>query len=182
MAVEREIKLSFDSAAEAREGVLATGALPFRPRRRQVDTLFDSRDNSLARRSTTLRVRVEDGQSFVTFKGPVQPGVMKTREELETAIGDAAVFVSILGALGFHPGFKYEKYREEFRTPGAILAVDETPVGVFVEIEGEEDAVHALASAMGRAPADYITDSYRTLFLREGARSGNMLFADQPAG
>lgn len=182
MSLEREIKLKFDSAGEARERVLATGALPFRPRRRQVDTLFDTSDHSLVHGGTTLRVRVEDGRSLVTFKGPVRPGVMKTREELETPVGDAAVFVTILGALGFHPGFKYEKFREEFRTPGAILAVDETPVGVFVEIEGEEEAVHALASAMGRRPADYITDSYRTLFLRQGTHRGDMLFADQRQG
>lgn len=180
MSLEREIKLKFASAAEARERVLTTGALPFHPRRRQLDTLFDTADRLLAQGRSVLRVRVEEGQSFVTFKGPVQPGLMKTRDELETAIGDAGALVGILEALGFHAGFKYEKYREEFRSANTILAVDETPVGVFVEVEGDEEAVHALAHAMGRAQADYITDSYRALFVKGGAHSGDMLFADQP--
>ena len=47
-----------------------------------------------------------------------------------------------------------------------IVAVDETPVGVFVEIEGSESGITAMAAAMGRAPADYILDSYRGLFLK----------------
>jgi adenylate cyclase class 2 len=104
---------------------------------------------------------------------------MKMREELETPVGDADVLVGILEALGFHPGFKYEKFREEFRSADTILAVDETPVGVFVEIEGDEESVHALARLMDRSPADYITDSYRALFVKDGVRSGDMLFADR---
>src|SRR5690606_25592349 len=116
---------------------------------------------------TLLRVRADGGQGFVTFKGPVQPGVMKTREEHETSVGDIHVFIGILETLGYRAGFAYEKYREEFQAAQAIVAVDETPVGVFVEIEGDEAAVHALARGMGRTPADYITDSYRALFLKD---------------
>ncbi len=181
MPVEREIKLRFADAVEARERVLGVGALPFRPRRRQLDTLFDTGDNALFQRRSALRVRVEDGQSFVTFKGPVQPGVLKTREELETGIADAGALVAILEALGFRPRFRYEKYREEFRAANAIVAVDETPIGVFVEIEGDEEAVHALARALGRTPVDYITDSYLALFQKHGAPGGDMLF-DHQAG
>lgn len=182
MPLEREIKLRFASAAEARERVVSTGALPFRPRRRQFDTLFDTADGALARQGSLLRVRADSERSFVTFKGPVQPGVMKTRDERETAIGDGHVFIGILEALGFRPGFTYEKYREEFQAEQAIVAVDETPVGVFVEIEGDEAAVHALARAMDRSPADYITDSYRALFLKDGAGRGDMLFSNTPEG
>ena len=179
MPLEREIKLRFATADDARERVLSTGAQPFRPRRRQVDTLFDTDDQTLAQRQSALRVRVEDGQGLLTFKGPVQPGIMKMRDELETPIGDPGVLVGILEALGFRAGFKYEKFREEFRSADTILAVDETPVGVFVEIEGDEESVHNLARLMGRSPADYITDSYRALFVKDGARSGHMLFADR---
>ena len=166
--IEREVKLRFDTAAAARERVLATGARPLRPRRRQLDTLFDTTQNTLAGSGCALRVRMDGERGVVTFKGPVQPGVLKTREEKETPIGDAAVFAGILDALGFHPRFRYEKHREEFQGAGAVLAVDETPIGVFVEIEGDEAAVHALARSMGFGPGDYITDSYRALFLQAG--------------
>ena len=62
-----------------------------------------------------------------------------------------------------------------------MIAVDETPVGVFVEIEGGEDAIHETARALGRAPSDYITDSYRFLFLQHRDANGlagpDMVFA-----
>ena len=43
---------------------------------------------------------------------------------------------------------------------------DETPVGVFVEIEGSDPGIMSMAEALGRTSADYIVDSYRTLFLQ----------------
>lgn len=180
MPVEREIKLRFGSAAEARDRVLAAGARPLRSRRRQIDTLFDTPDSTLFERRSALRVRMDGDRSFVTFKGPVQPGVLKTREELETAIADAGTLVAILEALGFRPRFRYEKYREEFEAANAVLAVDETPAGVFVEIEGEEGAVHALAQALDRTTRDYITDSYLALLLKHGTPGVDIRSADQP--
>ena len=60
-------------------------------------------------------------------------------------------------------------------------AIDETPVGVFVEIEGSEDAIHSIATELGKTSADYITDSYRFLFLQHRDANGldghHMVFA-----
>ena len=53
-----------------------------------------------------------------------------------------------------------------------IVAIDETPVGVFVEIEGSERGIETAAAALGRTTADYIVDSYRGLFLQERERLG----------
>ena len=62
--------------------------------------------------------------------------------------------------------FRYEKYREEFSAEDVIIAIDETPVGTFVEIEGGEEHIHQTAAALGKTPDDYILDSYRTLFVQ----------------
>jgi len=179
--VEREVKLRFDDAASARAAVLSTGALPLRARRLQDDRLFDTDDGMLRRRRSALRLRREAGAVILTFKGPVQPAVVKTREEFETGVVDGAVMSRVLEELGFFVWFRYEKYREEFTFGEAIIAIDETPVGTFVEIEGSNQVIEDAARALGRGPSDYILDSYRNLFLKQCEQRGvpvtDMLFA-----
>ena len=184
--LEREIKLRFGSAEEARALILATGATPLLGRRLQEDSLLDTDDEQLRRRRCVLRVRVENGKSRLTFKGPVQPGLMKVRDEFETVVGDGSVLLRVLEELGLHVWFRYEKYREEFAHEDVIVAVDETPVGIFVEIEGGEQGITAMADALGRSQTDYVLDSYRGLFLQHrealGLTGPDMVFAEPDAG
>lgn len=183
-SLEREIKLRFSSVEDARAAVLAAGCTPRLGRRLQADALLDTDDEQLRRRRCVLRVRVENGKSRVTFKGPVQPSVMKLREEDETLVGDGEVLLKIFKELGLHIWFRYEKYREEFSYDDVIVAIDETPVGVFVEIEGGEQGIEAATVALGRSPADYILDSYRSLFLLHrdalGLATSDMVFEVDP--
>ncbi len=180
--LEREIKLRFATADTARAAVIAAGATPLRCRRLQEDALLDSDDESLRRHGSVLRVRVESGKSTITFKGPIQPSLLRVREELETILGDGATLLDIFTRLGFHIWFRYEKYREEFVLDDVIVAIDETPVGVFVEIEGGDEGIHGMAHALGRGPGDYMLDSYRRIYVHEcaarGIRPTDMLFED----
>jgi len=180
--LEREIKLRFDDAERARIAILDTGATPLRGRRLQEDFLLDSADDDLRRQRCVLRVRVESGRSLLTFKGPVQPSLVKVREEIETIVGDGILVVRILEQLGFHVWFHYQKYREEFARDDVIVALDETPVGTFVEIEGGERGIAEAAEALGRGPDDYLVDSYRRLYQVDCAARGvavtHMLFED----
>src|SRR5438093_9458417 len=112
--IEREIKLRFDDIEAARAAVTRLGATPIRGRRLQEDCLLDTADDVLRRHRSVLRVRMESGKSLLTFKGPVQPSIMKLREELETVVGDATLMLRILEELGFRVWFRYQKYREEF--------------------------------------------------------------------
>jgi adenylate cyclase class 2 len=180
--LEREIKLRFDDAASARAAILSAGATPLRGRRLQEDCLLDTPDDDLRRQRCVLRVRVESGRSLLTYKGPVQPSIMKLREELETVVGDGALVVRILEQLGFRVWFRYQKYREEFALDDVLLALDETPVGTFVEIEGGDRGIAETAEALGRGPGDYLVDSYRRLYLIDCETRGitvtDMLFEE----
>ena len=184
--IEREIKLRFASVDEARTAILACGATPLLGRRLQEDSLLDSDDEALRRRRCVLRVRMENGKSRLTFKGPVQPGLLKVREELETVVGDGDILLRVLKELGLHVWFRYEKYREEFAHEDVIVAIDETPVGIFVEIEGSEPGIASMAAALGRKESDYIQDSYRGLFLRHreefGIAGSDMVFDESDDG
>ena len=183
LMIEREVKLRFDSPEEARAAILAAGATPLRCRRLQEDALLDTEDEELRRRRCVLRIRTESGKSLLTFKGPVQPGTMKVREEYETIIGDGAVQQRVFEELGLHVWFRYEKYREEYAAEDATIAIDETPVGTFVEIEGGDHGIAEVTDALGRGPSDYLRDSYRRLFVRHCKQRGipvtNMLFDDE---
>ena len=69
--IEREIKLRFPDVETARAAVLETGAGPIRSRRLQEDCLLDTADDSLRRNRCVLRVRVESGKSYLTFRSSV---------------------------------------------------------------------------------------------------------------
>jgi adenylate cyclase class 2 len=178
--LEREIKLRFPSAADARQAIVGTGATPVRGRRLQEDCLLDTADERLRQERCVLRIRVEQGRSLLTYKGPVQPSRWKLREERETIVSDGETMLYVLERLGLSVWFRYQKHREEFGATDAVIALDETPIGTFVEIEGSETAITEIAAALGRTEADYLLDSYRNLYVQHceanGVPVGNMVF------
>ena len=181
-SLEREVKLRFDSAEAARAAAHANGATPLRCRRLQEDALLDDAAETLRQRRCVLRVRVESGKSLVTFKGPVQPSPMKLREEIETVVGDGETMLRCLEALGYHVWFRYQKYREEFALNDVVIAIDETPVGAFVEVEGGEQGILEVTRALGLTEQDFLLDSYRALFMEHrrahGLPATDMLFEE----
>ena len=174
---EREIKLPFASVAEARAALEAAGAEALAPRRLQDDRLYDTAEQSMLARRSALRLRRDGDRAVITFKGPVAAGVTKSREEIETPVADYDAAALLLDRLGYKAWWRYQKYREEFRAPGVIAAIDETPAGVFVEIEGGEDEIIALAARLGRGPSDFLLDSYRGIWMKaRGDNPGDMIF------
>ena len=180
VTLEREVKLRFPTVDEALMAIEATGATALRCRRLQEDHLLDDAQETLRRRRCVLRVRIESGKSLLTFKGPVQPSQMKLRDEIETVVGDGETLIRCLEQLGYRVWFRYQKYRQEYSLGDVIIAVDETPVGVFVEIEGGEQGITDAARVLGRTPQDYLLDSYRGLFMEHrrahGLPATDMLF------
>ena len=170
--VEREIKLRFASKSAAHEAVKSVGATPLRSKRLQEDALFDWPDERLRQSQCILRIRQENENCILTFKGPPESASIKVREEIESTAGKSSNLVKILERLGLEIWFRYEKYREEFTCKEVIVAIDETPVGIFIELEGEESEIHQIATSLGWRQEDYILDSYRDIFLKESNTKG----------
>jgi adenylate cyclase class 2 len=171
--IEQEIKLRFESVAAARDAVARLGAAPLRPRRLQDDVLLDSGPGRLREAGCALRLRNDGDSGVLTWKGPVIPAAVKAREEIESPIGAPKAAARILERLGFVPVFRYQKYREEYALDGLVAAIDETPIGVFVELEGGEAEIHRAAAALGRTRDDYIRASYLALYLEHCQRTGS---------
>ena len=134
--IERETKTRVDDLDVVRERLKVLGATLQHAVSMERNTLFD-RGEELHAEGCVLRVRC-DGQGYrVTFKGPATfSGAVKQRTELETTVGDADTFTEVLVALGYRAIRTYEKKREEWSFDGSSIALDLTPIGSFVEVEG----------------------------------------------
>lgn len=180
MPIEHEVKIAYENAAAARQAIVAAGAELDIPRRLIDDQLFDTADGQLRQTHRALRLRRDGAGTFLTVKGPPLPGPVKSREEFETTVGDAAVADSILRALRFEPRFRAQKYREEFLLGAARLTIDETPIGVFVEIEAAPDVILSVAGRLGHAPGAFRVESYARLYQdwceSRGVAPGDMVF------
>jgi adenylate cyclase, class 2 len=192
LGVETEIKVRINDFPEFRRqiGRLKTNLIS--PRHFEDNYLFDFEDARLRAGQCLVRVRFSAGKSFLTFKGPPKAeGLFKTREELEIEVGSAPVTSAILEKIGMKVGFRYQKYREEFRilTPGkpddaVCLSLDETPIGDFAEFEGSEAGIREITEIMGLNESQFMRASYYSLYIQfcreRGEPPGNMIFPDTP--
>jgi adenylate cyclase, class 2 len=179
---ETEIKLAVRDAQHGRDLLRKAG---FRVARRRVfesNTVFDTPGLALRKTSRLLRVRVAGTAHTLTYKGPPAPGRHKGREELEVRIPRGGTVPAMLERLGYRPSFRYEKYRTEFMQAGSrgVATLDETPVGVYLELEGAPGWIDRTARKLGFAESAYITASYGRLYLdwcqERGVEPKDMVF------
>jgi len=110
----------------------------------------------------------------VTYKGKQGESKHKSREELEVDVSDGAMARRIIERLGFRAGFRYQKYRTEYKQAGrsGIATLDETPIGIYLELEGAPDWIDRTARRLGYAESDYITLSYGRLYAEQCRKNG----------
>ncbi len=135
-----------------------------RPRTHELNLGYDSPDHGLVSASQVLRLRKDD-LARLTFKGPgkLQEDVL-TRKEIEVVVSDFEATHRLLEALGYQVVLIYEKYRANYLIDTLILSLDETPLGVFVELEGESPAqVKSAAKLLGLDWEQRINLSYSAL-------------------
>jgi adenylate cyclase class 2 len=166
MGVETEVKIKIESIGDFVELIRLRGAARVSERSLEDNTLFDFPDDRLKLARCLLRVRLVDGRGVLTYKGAPLPDVIfKSREELETGVENPETVIEILEKIGMRRGFRYQKYRQEFAIGGVHVAVDETPIGSYAELEGTEGEILNLAEKLGIAESRFIRQSYHALYL-----------------
>lgn len=148
--------------------------------------LFDNIKRSLRKHGKLLRLRRVGQHGLLTFKGPSEQSRYKKRSETETLLDDSDVVEAILTHIGYHPVFRYEKFRTEYvgASGGGKVLLDETPIGNFLEVEGSPRWIDRTARLLGFSSGEYINRSYGYLYLaycrERRIRPKNMVFKDRP--
>ncbi len=164
---ETEVKFRVADRDALEQRLRSLTALPG-PTALERDLLLDDRNGSLRLRGAAVRIRETAGTAFLTFKGPkeIRRGV-RSRVELETKVGDARMLGAFLAELGLQPVFRYEKRRTPWRfgdPARPLVVIDETPIGLFAEIEGSESEIRGLASELGVEESEFLPESYAALY------------------
>ncbi len=181
--LEVEVKLPAEDLDSVRRRLEEAGARPVAPAHFESNDLYDRGEGDLARTGCALRLRRTAHAAILTFKGPprFEEGIKK-REERETAVSDPEAVDRILAALGFDRTFRYEKRREEWSFEACMIALDETPIGNFVEIEGEPPAIRRTMQRLALDSSEAIPYSYAELYRRrrrdDPSLTKDMVFRD----
>jgi adenylate cyclase class 2 len=171
MSLEREIKLQIDDPVAFRRKLEMLRPTLLQARHFENNIVLDFEDGRIRALGSLIRLRVTGDKSILTFKGtPLDDPSFKTREELETEVADAEQTLKILARLGLIARFRYQKFRELFEISSpdghVHVSLDETPVGIYAELEGTEKGIRWAAAALGYSETDFVRDSYYSLFVR----------------
>jgi adenylate cyclase class 2 len=186
---EIEVKIGLDDSAAVRSRILAAGAAQLAERHFEDNLILDFPDGQLSSRQSLLRLRYTRKGGLVTFKGPPELGTLfKIREELETEVARPELMLQVFTRLGFQVKFRYQKYREEFvfrfGESEVHVALDDTPIGSYAELEGFPEGIRAAAAKLGFEETEFRRDSYYGLYLKHctelGKSPAHMIF-DSPA-
>jgi adenylate cyclase class 2 len=169
---ETEVKLRWNGTPqEARALIERYGYAVSVPRTLESDQLFDLPSTALQQSDQILRLRKTTSpegatRAMVTYKGPATRDGYKSREEIEFDVSDPDTFTLVLHRLGYQPTFRYEKFRTQLRAAGepGLITIDETPIGIYLEIEGPQDWIDSTAARLGLPKAQFLTASYARLY------------------
>lgn len=163
--IESELKIPVVGLDHTRNRLAETGAHRLTDAELEINILFDTIGGELATTHQVLRVRRVGDRTILTYKGPASwTGAVKQRREIELHVASAETAAELLHALGYAPWMRYEKIRESWSFDEVRIDLDHTPMGDFVEIEGDPDALEITARRLDLDPADAVAGSYISLW------------------
>lgn len=187
MPLEIEIKYPGVDLAALRRRLLDMGAHS-RGMVIERNVVFDTPGRALLGARCLLRLRwCENGtgdsdQALLTYKRPApDDGVdgCKRQEEIETDLTNGDAMRTILATLGYEAAFSYDKTREICLLDNVAVCLDRLPFGdedaplyEVAELEGDEDAIRALAVRLELPAASASAANYHDLHRQWRAEHG----------
>ena len=165
---EIEVKIRVDNFEKLDQKLATLGAELVKGRHWEENTLYDFPSKSLFSQKRALRLRLENKKAYLTYKGPPQKSrKFKIREEFETEVKKGKQTEKILKELGLIPTFQYKKHRTIYRLKKCKICLDETSVGNFVELEGEQSQIVRIATSLGFQKKEFIKLDYIQMIKNE---------------
>ncbi len=159
------MKIPVAAFSEVRRRLAEGGARLAAPAALEDNWVLDDERGTLAAAGRLLRVRRAGNGCWLTLKEPGSfAGGVKSRIEIETAVAGSEEALAILAGLGFRPARRYQKRRESWALDAVVVALDETPMGDFVEVEGPADRLETVARALGLDPGAAVRGTYLDLW------------------
>ena len=170
--LEIEVKIQIKNPKGMTHKIIEQGAQLVRERYFEENTLYDFSDLTLTKKKQAFRLRKIKRKAYLTFKGsPQKSRQFKIREEYETEVKSVNQIKKIIKSLGLVPKFHYDKFRTVFRKKKLKICLDETPVGDFIELEGEQSHIVKFASSLGFSRTDFIKKNYIDLYTELGEKT-----------
>ena len=167
-AAEIELKFPVADVRRLRTAALALGFEVLTERTFESNTLYDSPERALRVKKQILRLRNYGGICTLTHKRKADMNDTdlhyKTRIETESEVQDCEAMAEVFAQLGYLPVFRYEKFRTELAHDDGKLVLDETPIGIWAELEGQPEWIDSMLAGLNIAKVDCVTDSYGKLF------------------
>ncbi len=177
---EIELKFPVSDLHALQASLAAAGFQMDTPRTFEQNTLYDTPARTLKNSGQLLRVRQYGGKFVVTHKRHPDDedtgSRYKVRIETESEVADGPTLAEIFTRLGFGPTFRYEKFRTEYShpdAPGAHLVLDETPIGIYAELEGPTPWIDRTLAQLNVDVGACLTLSYGKLFLEWKQQTGS---------
>ena len=174
--IEKKYRLTREEQELVRRRLDEVGAVRVVPEEFEENTLYTG--NGLDSRACVLRLRRTGARAVLTYKER-QPSTsaIKHQREDETEVSDPDALAAILDALGYRPALVYEKRRATWHLAGVELVIDELPFGLFMEIEGDENAIIEAERLLHLAEAEAVDETYPALAAQHGVKKGEIIEA-----
>lgn len=161
--IETKIKLETEDTINLLKELIPIEIV--QPRLFEDNYCFDYPDKILSKKGFLFRLRISEPKNILTLKGPSRKKVgFKIRQELELTLDNPINMLVILKKIGFKIIFRYQKYRTIYNSNGLKICFDETPIGLFLELEGEKNQIIELVNKIGLNKKVFIPFSYYYLF------------------
>jgi adenylate cyclase class 2 len=140
------------------------------------NTLYAGETIDLSR--SVLRLRRVGKRAILTYKErfPTRSDIKHQRED-ETRVHDAEAMELILEGIGLTAALVYEKRRETWKLGKTEIVIDELPFGLFMEIEGSEQAIREIESKLAIKRLQAELETYPKLTAKHGIDCGGVIEA-----